>query len=374
MKGFLRTAYGLFALFLIYNIWSRSGRNFVYTGTYQSTVLSYGTDSGRGNILGMQPWFTPFDFSRPSAYYGILDFQFKQAKHAGLLNEKTIVLLPEYVGTWLVVAGEKHGVFTARELEPAMRRFVLSNLGGFALHYLRAGSDERAKEAVFRMKARYMKNIYEKTFAALAKKYQVHIVAGSIVLPGPNLVDGELRSDKKALLYNVSCLFGPDGRIRGPLVLKRYPIAEEKTFTACAQTPAPRFETPAGQLGILICADAWYASAYDSIRGADIAVGPSYVSPAGAWDQAWQGYSGFDNPDDIDPHDLGRLSEKEAWLKYSLPKFGPQFGIPAGMQVFLRGELWDLGTDGAAILYDEQGVVRAPKQEKNRGQLINLWL
>lgn len=46
---------------------------------------------------------------------------------AGLLNDKTIVVLPEHIGTWLMFKGEKNELYQAANLNEAMRWLVLSN-------------------------------------------------------------------------------------------------------------------------------------------------------------------------------------------------------------------------------------------------------
>ncbi len=119
-----------------------------------------------------------------------------QARDAGLLTDKTIVVLPEHVGTGLFALGEKPEVQQARTLRDAMQWMALSN----PWQYLRALSggnprDDRRTEAVLLLKAERMAADYQAIFGELAREFGVTLVAGSIVLPEPSLEAGRLRLD-----------------------------------------------------------------------------------------------------------------------------------------------------------------------------------
>jgi hypothetical protein len=103
------------------------------------------------------------------------------------LHTASIVVFPEYIGTWLVAAGEDDSIFMADSLETAVKRMIRTNLLKFAKTLLRAQSKNKIVDAIFRMKADEMARIYQETFSRLAQKYQVTIVAGSIVLPEPEI-------------------------------------------------------------------------------------------------------------------------------------------------------------------------------------------
>ena len=87
------------------------------------------------------------------------------------------------------------------------------------------------KYSLFRMKAREMAAVYQATFAALARDFGVTIVAGSILLPAPRISNGALEIGK-GRLYNVTAVYGPDGRAHDQLTHKVYPISSELPFTA----------------------------------------------------------------------------------------------------------------------------------------------
>ena len=337
-------------------------------------LAEYGTDAQRGNLLGIQPFMLPDDYRSADVFRAKLDGYLDVAARRGWLGERTIVVFPEHVGTWLVAAGEKPRVFQASTIAAAMQALVLSH----PVRFVRALPSARAKDAVkyslFRLKAPVMAGIHHAVFSGMARKRGVTIVAGSIVLPSPGISGGELVIGDGEL-YNVSAVYRPDGSPHKNLVRKVFPIRDELPFTAPASAAdLPVFETPAGRLGVLICADSWHPSPYGAIvaREADFVAVLSYLSPDGVWAQPWRGYDGAPAPDDVDAHDVGTIAEGEAWLKYALAGRLPRAGIDHGINVFLRGDLWDLGSDGHTVLVRERAVVEA--RHVAGAAIVNSWL
>ena len=126
-------------------------------------------------------------------------------------------------------------------------------------------------------------------------------------------------------------------------------------------------------MGVLICADSWYNTAYDNLNSqkADFVVVPSYTAGDGSMAKLWAGYSGATTPVEAKA-DIGRITEQEAWLKYAMStRIKTQTNIKKGINVFLRGNLWDLGTDGSTVVVQDSAVVT---KNINSGALVNLWL
>jgi len=170
-------------------------------------------------------------------------------------------------------------------------------------------------------------------------------------------------------------VFGPDGHIIPPLVIKVFPILDELEFIDTGKTASlPVFDTKAGKLGVLICADAWYPENYVALKksGADMVVVPSYSAHDRVWSTLWGGYNGGAQPADVDSRDIGKITEGDAWMKYAIPQRTQAAGIKAGMNVFLRGELWDLGSDGATIRVS--GTDTGKENVVQGATLTNLWL
>ncbi|MFN8479014.1 MAG: hypothetical protein U0074_14480 [Kouleothrix sp.] len=62
----------------------------------------------------------------------------------------------------------------------------------FAAGFLRAPRSDRVKYALFRARAGAMAAAYTEVFAALARRYRITIVAGSILLPAPHIRAGRV--------------------------------------------------------------------------------------------------------------------------------------------------------------------------------------
>jgi predicted amidohydrolase len=316
------------------------------------------------------------DYASPAALTQKLDGYFLQAQKNGWLQRATIAVLPEYTGTWLVASGEKKAVFDAEDVSLAMTTLALTHLPSFAYYMITAPAvQDRAKWALFTSKAERMSEDYQTVFGGLAQRYGVHLVAGSIVLPDPHLENGQLVVRPGGPLYNISALFGPDGRIVPPLVFKAYPIEDENRFLAAGKPQdIPVFQTPAGKLAVLICADAWYPSTYAAVqaKGAQLIAIPSFSAGDGMWASAWSGYNGAATPTDVDQRDVGKLTEGQAWQKYAMGGRAAAHGMQQGVNVFLRGALWNLGSDGATLALREGQQSVSPLT--NSAALTSVWL
>jgi hypothetical protein len=223
---------------------------------------------------------------------------------------------------------------------------------------------------VFALKARRMAEVYQRVFAELARIYRVTIVAGSILLPEPRLQDGVLVAGRGPLA-NVSVVYRYDGAAVA-LSRKVFPTAMELPFVAPGRMEElPVLNTGAGRLGVLVCTDSWYPDVYHHLRArrVEIVAVPSCWEPADLWDDPWRGYSGAPGPEDVAPQDVGQLSQREACAKYGMAGRIASCGASAGVNVYLRGGLWDLEFGGEAIVYREGEVRRL-----DGAALVNVWL
>lgn len=337
-------------------------------------IKAFGDDQGRGNLVAIQPYMLTRDYATQERFRRKLDAYFAVAAGRGWFNAKTIVVLPEYIGTWLVAVDEAASVFQAKTVTRAMMRVILSQPWQFLRQWWAAGEKDRAKAAIFRMKAKKMAAVFHAVFSGLATKYRVTVVAGSIVLSGPLVRDGILQAGDGEL-YNISVIYRPDGRAAPQLVRKAFPIDSELPFTCPAPVDSiPVFTTPAGKLGVLICADAWYPASYATLREqeADFVVVPSYLTPAGIWTRPWRGYNGAPPPGDVAVEDPQHITEREAWLKYGLAGRLTTAGAGIGVNVFLRGTFWDLGADGRTLIVYSGEVYES--KAATGAALYNLWL
>jgi hypothetical protein len=236
-----------------------------------------------------------------------------------------------------------------------------------------AEGSERLSDALFRMKAQQMASDYQALFGGLAKEYGITLVAGSIVLPQPQVVDGRLAAGSGPL-FNVSLVFGRDGAPLGQPQRKVFPIHEEQGFTAAARAnQLHTVETPAGRLGVLVCADSWYPASYQQLaqQQVELIAVPAFLTGNGNWDKPWGGYNGAATPTDVQLKP-GELSEGQAWQRLSMPGRLASSGATAGITVFMRGQLWDMGSAGHSLL--SHNGQQAIAEDGPGARLVNLWL
>lgn len=370
----------IIALIIAYNIWAsfdKVGKKFTtqLTPPQKDSVISIGIDSGKGNVIGMQPLLTAINYSSERNFFNSLRSYFILAKDKGFFNDKTIVVLPEYIGSWLVAANEKKSLYTEQTIMAAMQTMVTSNIFKYGWAYVTApNTANKSTYSAFAMKAAAMAEIYDNVFSTLSKEFQVHVVAGSIVLPEPGIGNSGKLTVNKGPLYNTSVIYNENGKIIAPLVKKIFPIDDEAGFTGCgAIEQQPVFNTSAGKLGVLVCADSWYPDAYKNFNDqVKVIAVPSLGGIDEIWNAPWNGYNGFKAPADVDTSDYKKLTEGEAWQKYSMGPRSIKAGIHYGMNVFFTGQLWDKKSEGRVLVLNKDSLtVLSPA---HNGRIINLWL
>ena len=342
----------------------------------QPNLYQLGEDHGRGNMLGISPYVVPQDYASGESFFKKLDIYLSAAQREKWLSAKTILIFPEYTGTWLVLAGESQSILQAASLQAAEQALVLRHPLKFGMYWLWSKEQVRAEAAFFRMKASQMAEIYQAIFSQLARTYSVTIVAGSIILPSPQISNGRVILTHGPL-RNVSVIFQPDGAPYAHPIYKAFLTAEEQPFLKPASAnDIPSFDTPTGRLGVLICADSWYPQAYMPLKeqGVNLVAVPSYADDGmEKWNQPWPGYNGWPTPADVEIQDIRNITEAQAWNKYSLAGRIRSGGAAYGVRVFLRGKLWDLDLGGwSGTMVRDGEVFVEPSTQK--AALLNLWL
>jgi predicted amidohydrolase len=359
----------LAAALLAYSSWIqwRPASHFL-SDLRSSLAFSQGSDQGRGNLLGIQPELYRADYRTPLHLHRKLAAYLDQAQEQGLLNPKTVVVLPEHIGTWLVAVGEKREVFAARDLAEARIWLGLTHPLELIRALLANQGTARFSDALLRMKAEQMAADYQNLFGGLAETYGVTIVAGSIVLPEPRVEEGMLQVGDGPL-YNVSLVFGRDGMPLGQPQRKVLPHRDEDSFTAAASDQALHVvTTPAGRLGVLIGTDSWRVESYAALAAqqVDLLAVPAFLHGNDHWNGTWSG-----TPNDLRSR-ARELSEGDAWLRHSLPAQLKATPARAGMAVFMRGQLWGLGSDGRSMAVQRDGQQMV--DDTPGARLLNLWL
>ncbi|OOG81862.1 carbon-nitrogen hydrolase family protein [Pseudomonas sp. A25(2017)] len=376
MRKFL---YLLFSLALIaalitYALWTTDRP----VGHYLSDLrihlaVNQGTPADRGNLLGIQPELFPTDYQSPERLHRKLAAYLQAARDQGLLNAKTVVVLPEHIGTWLMVGGEKDELYQATTLKEAMNWLAVSNPLAFIQALVSAQGDNRLGDAYLRMKAERMAHDYQALFGGLAKEFGITLVAGSIVLPEPSVSDGELKVGRGAL-YNSSLVFGSDGRPIGQPQRQRHPVFEQQDVLGADHPGAPHvIDTPAGRLGVLIGSDSWYPLHYRQLndQGAQLIAVPAFIIGRDTWDKPWSGYKGLSTPSEVSLKP-GEVSEGQAWHRLTLTGQLPISQARGGVSVFLRGQFWDSGSAGQSFI--SHNGQHFPDGNARGARLLNLWL
>lgn len=336
-------------------------------------LVALGEDRGLGNVLALELYADPSAYATEERLRARIDGMLQAASEAGWIGPRTVVVLPEYAGVWLVAVDEEAAVHRAGTTGAAMLRLALGDLRGFLAAHRSSPAEDAERYAVFAMKAERVAEAYQRVFSSLAARHAITLVAGTVLLPAPEVVEGVITPTPGAGLQNVSFVFGPDGALLGGPVRKAFPIADEQGFLE-AGDPAELevFETPAGRLGVLICADAWYPESVAAIAAQrpEIVVVPQYVTGEGLWSAPWRGYSGQPAPADVELEDVGELTEAEAWERYAMDRLVAT-GAPTIAIVPLRGELWELGTDGQALIVAQGGRFRTA--HANTPKVVTAW-
>ncbi len=364
----------LVAAIAAYLVWTQERPVAHYLSDLRITLaVNEGEPADRGNLLGIQPELFPADYQSLERLHLKLSAYLQKARDQGLINAKTVVVLPEHIGTWLMLSGEKNELYQATHLKDAMNWLSASNPLQFARAWISAKGDNRMDDAYLRMKAPAMARDYQVLFGGLAKEFGVTLVAGSIALPNPSVSQGQLHIGHGAL-YNASVVFAADGLPIGDPQRQLYPIYDERGFIAPGdENQVSVVDTPAGRLGILIGSDSWYPDNYRKLneQGAQLVAVPAFVTGRDTWDRPWRGFKSVSTPPEISlkPEEL---SEVEAWRRLTLISQQPISQASAGMSVFLRGQFWDLGTAGHSFLSND-GHVTAGNDARG-ARLLNIWL
>lgn len=347
-------------------------------------LIQAGQDRGRGNIVAIQPQLHGPDYRSKVELVSKLTELIMAAAENRLLTPKTILVFPEYIGLFLYLTDEWPWVHHAATLEQAGRRAILDEKIWLYSYALKYDEDERAegiRAEMMRVKAPAAAKLYHSIFSTIAKEFGVTVVAGSIPLPGPQIEQGRIAVDRSAHpmtdMQNVCGVYLPGGLLHNELIVKRHPTMEEARSLWVMPQPAVSnqvVKTPAGRLGVLICADAWHPDSYDQLVRPEVLAVPSAILTGGAWQAPWTGYDTVNEPiPDHDPADVGQISLAQAWRKYALLAKGPATGAEAGVTTFIRGPLWDQPTSGVVHGFSHVGPVSGEARH-NGAQVVGIWI
>lgn len=341
----------------------------------EGDLFEVGENEDGGNIVAIQGWVDPTTYGDRDVFDARLREWMNVAEAQGWIRPNTVVVLPESIGTWLVLEGEPAAVVDERDGEEALAELIARHLPAFIAARDASPADDENQYALYAMKADEMAANYQHVMSGIAADYAVTLVAGSIVLPEPTIQDGEILAQVGRELRNTSFIFDREGQVVSTPSIECFPSGAEQSYIEPGGTGRlPVVDTNVGRLGVLVGADAWYPDAWQALRdaGAERVVAPIVVSPEGAWSEPWQGYDGWPTPDDVDQQDVRRLTLEEAEGEYGLSGRAHDYAIDGAVSVPLRGEMWDLETDGAITMTLDGRDHVGPNID---GAVIgNLWL
>ncbi|TDF85605.1 nitrilase-related carbon-nitrogen hydrolase [Pseudomonas sp. H9] len=345
------------------------------TGHYLSDLrielaMSEGVPGDHGNLLGVEPQLFPSDYQNLQRLHRKLAAYLEQARAKGLINARTIVILPEHIGTWLWARGEKNELYQVTQRRDAWQWLEVSNPLRYGLAMLGAQGDDRRADAHLRMKAQQMATDYQQLFGGLAKEFGVTLVAGSIVLPSPRVEHGKLTVGSGPL-YNSSLVFAGDGSVLGQPQLQQHPDGDVRRFIDSGTDQPPHVvQTPAGRLGVLIGSDSWYPSNQQQLanQSAQLIANPAFLGGKDSWNGPWRGnrHQPLATRLAFKP---GEVSEALAWQQLTL-NANPSDMI--SMSVFQRGRFWDVVADGHG--FANRAGLTLNGNSSSGARLLNLWL
>ena len=248
------------AAIALYFGWSRSpSSDVLLSDLRENTVIHHGQAQGAAsNMLALNMRLTPADYQTPARLSLKVDHYLAQAQREELLSVHTIVVLPEHIGTGLFAVDEKPEVQQARTLRDAMQWMGLSHPFRYVWARINNHSDDPRTEAVLRIKSSQMAEDYQRVFSALAKKYKVVLVAGSIVLPEPFIKNGQLKTSRGPL-QQVSAVFDAEGNLLAPLTHKNQLSRYERRYSQAPEglhhASLNRVDTPAGVIRVYLGCD-----------------------------------------------------------------------------------------------------------------------
>ncbi len=315
MKMLSRIIFILVIIFCVYSIWvlidvPKRSKILSTTKISKDANINLGSDSGKGNILGIQPYLTAINYTNIPTFKESIRAYLVEAKNNNFINSKTVVVLPDNIGSFLFAYEEKESVYKKSTLEEAFKAIVYANVFKYGFTYFSAptGTD-KAKYAALALKANQSAKIYWEVFGELAKEFNVTIAAGSIVLPEAILTSTGIITVKNGILFNTAAIFNNEGKIKNELDRSLFPI--------------------------------------------------EYLS-------------GFMKSFDSSFRVFNKDETTAGWRYYTLNSKSPDTLIHNGMAISLAGQLWDKKQDGRTLII--QNGVSSVIPASNTGRIINLWV
>lgn len=316
-----------------------------------------GENRGYGNLVFVQPVLSSSHYYSEEIFLNSIRPYFEKAKEAKIIDKKTVFILPEHIGSFLAFHHGNRFVYEAETFEKAIQELRKYKKLESAI------SDENLKKSFYAHFSEEAAEIYSRIFSKLAQEYSVPIVAGSIILKNPKVINGKIKITEGDLL-NASFVFLPDGNVYPNFLEKTILSQWEKEFI----TPGSIYKDklivlPSWKLGVLISMESFYPISYSSIRGraVDSLVSINAISKQNFFPENFEGISTSDPNSSLELLKTKGISEKVSLS--SSPNFG---------EVFLRGKFWNLEWMGESFTKRNLKDVDETN-DKDRARLLNLY-
>lgn len=288
-------------------------------------------------LAAIQLEVSPSLYRDEETFFAAMDRLCGQAVAALPTDVPRLLCFPEAVGLPLLfVPGEYEWVQHERSLAAVAIKGALRRAGAW-LRALRR-SRYRLLRSFYLCNALPAWGIYSRTFGALARRHHAYISAGSGYFP---LIEhesarGTFVADPR--LYNVSCLFNPQGTLAARTLKHKLAAAEVKAgFSAGPRWALGPAQTAMGRVGTLICYDAFHHSLVEQMDalGTQILLQPSFNTER--WNAPWWA-------------DAAR-TQAEEWVQDGLPALlQGRENIRYGVNAMMVGRLFDLRVEGRSSI------------------------
>ncbi|MGL4317515.1 MAG: hydrolase [Pseudomonas sp.] len=270
----MRTAlYLLLAASLIggiaaYTLWIREVPPSHYLADLRSQVLSApsAANAQQANLLAIRPQLYPSDYRSPALLRRKLSAALDQARQLQLLNEHSVVALPDQIGTWLLLQNEKPPVYAAHSFAEAQPWLALNHPLLYVGSYWR---NQSFAETLLRDKAADTARAYQQLFSELARDYRITLMAGSLLLPEPSLEAGQIRV-ADGPLQRFGLIFSPHGQVLGEPYRGTWPDSRQ-------EESVQKLDLPRGQLLIKRAWDFDFPLTHVSLQTDDLMSVPLFI-------------------------------------------------------------------------------------------------
>jgi len=195
------------------------------------------------------------------------------AEYARIMHD--LALRAVRKGAQLIVFPEDTGSYPLGGFIPGLERIVGGGTDESSKEHLEV--DDAPMDFLLALLSPVSQRVYRTTFSSLARRFGVHIVAGSGVTV-----------DTRGLVRKVGCLFGPKGDLIGTHA-KTHLYPAEKAWGLTCGSDIEVFQTAVGRIALPICMDHTY---FEPIRigwlkGAEVIIDPAAdAAEYDSWAQA----------------------------------------------------------------------------------------